>query len=288
MKTFKMLLGQGLALTVLVAPVFAASSSPHRYLALGDSVSFGYDPTVTVPNPQNYIGYPEILDPLVPKQEVNASCPGQTSASFLSGTDTSEVQGRNCEGAGGWKANLPLHVAYSGSQADFAVSQLKNSKSIDLVTLSIGGNDLLRVQQDCLSDPNFAGCVVTALGTQTAPGAALAAYGANLTEILRRLRKDAHYNGTLVLVTYVATSTDPVVIGAIAALNQVMTQVGSQFGAKMADGFTAFQIASLPYGHDPCEAGLLVRLSPTTCDVHPTRLGQTVLASTVLIAIFSR
>ena len=287
MKTFKMILGQALALMALAAPVFAASNPPHRYLALGDSVSFGYNPTV-VPNLQNYIGYPEILDPLVPKQEVNASCPGQTSASFLSGTDTSEVQGAGCEGKYGWKANYPLHVAYSVSQADFAVSQLKSSKSIDLVTLGIGGNDLLRVQQDCLSATSFAACVAAALvGTQTKPGA-LTAYAANLTEILRRIRIDAHYNGTLVLVKYFATSTDPVVIGAIAALNQVMTLVGSQFGAKMADGFTAFQIASLPYGYDPCKAGLLIRLSPTTCDVHPTRLGQTVLASTVVIAIFGK
>jgi len=71
-------------------------------------------------------------------------------------------------------------------------------------------------------------------------------------------------------------------------LNQVMAQVGAQFGAKMADGYLAFQIASTPYGGDPCRAGLLARLSPTTCDVHPSRLGQSVLAASVLAAIYGR
>jgi lysophospholipase L1-like esterase len=111
-----------------------------------------------------------------------------------------------------------------------------------------------------------------------------------LATILTKIRNEAKYTGTIVLVKYFATSTDPLVKQAIGALNQVMAQVGSHFGAKVADAYTAFQIASIPYGGDPCKAGLLVRLptSPTTCDVHPTRLGQGVIAATVLIAIFSR
>jgi hypothetical protein len=67
-----------------------------------------------------------------------------------------------------------------------------------------------------------------------------------------------------------------------------MAQVGAAFGAKMADGFTAFQVVSAPFGGDPCKAGLLTRLTPTTCDVHPTRLGQSVLAAAVLFGIYSR
>ena len=283
---FRMIMGRGLVLTVLVAPVFAASTS--RYLALGDSISFGYHPLPPPPQPiQSYIGYPEILDPLVPKQEINLSCPGQTSASFLSGSAATEVPGANCESMSGWKANLPLHTSYTGTQADYAVSQLLSNKSIDLVTIGIGGDDLLFVQYMCggPANPNFVTCVQGALSD---PKGALFAYGNNLATILARIRTEAKYTGTVVLVKYFATSTDPLVKQAIGALNQVMAQVGSQFGAKVADAYTAFQIASIPYGGDPCKAGLLVRLSPTTCDVHPTPLGQTVLATTVLIAIFSK
>jgi lysophospholipase L1-like esterase len=273
-------------LTVLGAPVFAASNS--RYLALGDSISFGYYPLPRPPQPiQSYVGYPEILDPRVPKQEINLSCPGQTSASFLDGSSATEVPGENCESISGWKANLPLHNSYTGTQADYAVSRLLANKSIDLVTISLGGDDLLFVQYKCggPTDTNFVTCVQEALSD---PNGALFAYGNNLGTILAKIRKEANYTGTIVLVKYFATSTDPLVKQAIRALNQVMAQVGSQFGAKVADAYTAFQIASIPYAGDPCKAGLLVRLSPTTCDVHPTRLGQNVLATTVLIAIFSR
>src|SRR5450631_1288732 len=96
---FRMMMGRALALTVLAAPVFAASNT--RYLALGDSISFGYHPPQPPPPLpiQSYVGYPEVLDPLLPRQEVNASCPGQSSASFLDPTTASqtEVPGENCE-----------------------------------------------------------------------------------------------------------------------------------------------------------------------------------------------
>jgi hypothetical protein len=61
-----------------------------------------------------------------------------------------------------------------------------------------------------------------------------------------------------------------------------MTAVGTAFGAKLADGFGAFQLASLKYQGDPCNAGLLVKLPDGTCDVHPSPQGQKVLAGAVL------
>jgi len=88
----------------------------------------------------------------------------------------------------------------------------------------------------------------------------------------------------LVLVKNYAPNADPLFIEAIGALDFYMTQVGTNFGAKFADGFTAFQIASALYGGDPCAAGLLIRLSATTCDVHPSPLGRDLLASTVIVA----
>lgn len=43
----------------------------------------------------------------------------------------------------------------------------------------------------------------------------------------------------------------------------------------------AFVAASAPYGGDNCAAGLLIQLTPTTCDLHPSAAGQTLLAQTV-------
>jgi lysophospholipase L1-like esterase len=296
-KDFRMMLSHALVLTVLAAPAFAGSEP--KYLALGDSISFGYHPVPSPPQPvQSYVGYPEILGTLTPTPDINLSCPGQSSSTFLdpSQAASSEVPGANCETITiqqppptppivipGWKTvPLPLHNSYTGSQAYAAVDQLLAHKSIDLVTISIGGNDLLYVQFTCSTSPNFPGCVQAAL-----PGA-LSNYGQNLAAILTRIRTNGQYNGTIVLVNNYALSTDPLVMQAIGALNQVMGTVGSQFGAKIADAYTAFQIASSPFGGDPCKAGLLARLSPTACDEHPSLVGQTVIATTVLNTIVSR
>jgi len=272
-KQLRMIFGQVVAFAVLAAPVFAANQTNYQYLALGDSVSFGYDPTILGAPPSKYTGYPEILSQLEflvnSKNQVNASCPGQTSGSYLVGGPDI-----GCEP---FKAAFGLHTNYTGTQASFAVSQLSSNKHIKLVTLSIGGNDLLIVEQQCSTAPSFPDCVASVL-----PGA-LQTYGTNLAQILAAIRLQANYGGTLVLVKYYPVNTDPLFTGAIAALNQVMVQVGTQFGAKFADGFTAFQLASALFQGDPCKAGLLVRLSATTCDVHPSLKGQQLLAATVLL-----
>ncbi len=275
LKQLKMKFGQALALAVLAAPLFAGDATNYQYLALGDSVSFGYDPTVAKPAPSKFTGYPEIVSQiefvLKPKKEVNASCPGQTSGSFLVGGPDI-----GCEP---FKAAYGLHTNYAGTQVSFAVSQLSSNRNINLVTLSIGGNDLLILEQQCSSAPSFADCVSAAL-----PGV-LQTYGTNLAQILAAIRLQAGYGGSLVLVKYYPVNTDPLFTATIAALNQAMVQVGTQFGAKFADGFTAFQLASALFQGDPCKAGLLVRLSATTCDVHPSHTGQQLLAATVLLTI---
>ncbi len=42
----------------------------------------------------------------------------------------------------GYRTMFPLHVKYSGSQLDYAVSYLKTHKNVRLVSLMIGANDL--------------------------------------------------------------------------------------------------------------------------------------------------
>lgn len=266
-----------LLLTLIVAPAFAGNATNYTYLALGDSISFGYDPTVTAPTPAKYTGYPEVVAAALnlsqPGKEVNAACPGETSGSFL-------TMGALDNGCQGFKDTIGLHVTYPDTQASFAVSQLLSNKHITLVTLQIGGNDLLLLQQSCPTDPSsFVACVKAGL-----PGT-LQNYETNLTQILTELRVQAGYTGELVLVEYYVPNNDPLFIQAIDALNQVMMGVGSHFGGTFADAFTSFQVASAFFHGDPCAAGLLVQLSATTCDVHPSIAGRNLLAATVLQAI---
>src|SRR3712207_6770089 len=67
----------------------AASSSAadeQTYLALGDSVPFGYrggEPPEAYQDAADFVGYPELVGEELGLEVLNASCPGETTASFL-------------------------------------------------------------------------------------------------------------------------------------------------------------------------------------------------------------
>jgi lysophospholipase L1-like esterase len=295
-----------LSCLLLLAPIgslSAANQTNYTYLALGDSVAFGFNPTLfppfaqipPLPTPAQFTGYPEAVAQvehlLQSKKEVNAACPGETSGSFINTmAPDNGCNGYGPQGQPPFKASIGLHTNYTGSQLAFAVSQLSSNKHIDLVTLGIGGNDLLLVEAFCIAhstDPlSFKACVTSPgmLGTPQVPGVVITSYAANLTYILTAIRQ--HYSGTLVLVNSYSPSADPLFIQAVAFLDGVMAQVGAHFGVKIADAFTEFQIVSAPppYNGDPCAAGLLIHLSPTSCDVHPSPLGRDLIAGKVIFA----
>jgi len=238
-----------------------------RYLALGDSIPFGFNPLVAV-NLDNYHGYPEFVSNGLHQKLANASCFGETSGSFISATAPDF-------GCDAWKAaGRPLFVQYSGTQMDFAVKYLRGNPNARFVTINIGGNDLALLQVGCNFDMT---CELAGL-----PGV-LGAYGNNLLTIFTRLRGDAHYTGPIVLLTYYAFNyQDPVQVGAFSALNGIASGIASGFGAKIADGFQAFFVATIPFNGDSCAAGLLIKLPNGTCDTHPSQAGQKLLAATVL------
>ena len=240
-----------------------------RYLALGDSIPFGYNPTVPV-NLNNYHGYPEFVSDGIHRKVANASCFGETSGSFLSATAPDF-------GCRQWKqAGNPLFIPYSGTQMDYAVNYLANNPNPELVTINIGGNDLAVLQQNC----NFELiCEVNGLP------AVLGTYGQNMLTIFTNIRVQAGYQGPIVLLTYYAFNyNDPVLVPVFMNLNGIASGIATSFGAKIADGFTAFMLAAAPFGGDSCAAGLLIKLSNGTCDTHPSRAGQLLLAATVLEA----
>src|SRR4051812_23087255 len=58
------------------------------YLAIGDSVSFGYEEPEVVPRPNyakasTFLGFPEHLGRALHLRVFNASCPGETTSSFI-------------------------------------------------------------------------------------------------------------------------------------------------------------------------------------------------------------
>ncbi|KFF60809.1 hypothetical protein JF66_02210 [Cryobacterium sp. MLB-32] len=274
-------IGTALACVLALVPLVPASahsdddSPSHKsYLALGDSVPFGYNPLLVTPGvaPSAFVGYPELLvDYARPKLRVaNASCPGETSTSMITGT-------RPDHGCQNYRQYVgALHESYTGSQLDYATNFLATNPRTKLVSVMIGANDALMLQDECVGlggDVNS--CITNGLGP------VLYTLRANLTTIYSALRAQG-YRGEFVAVTYYSTDyRDPTVTGSISAIDAVLVDVTKSFGGTAADGFAAFERAAKPYGGDTCAAGLLIRLTPSTCNIHPSPAGAALLAAAV-------
>jgi lysophospholipase L1-like esterase len=283
------LIGIGLAGTAMVAaaslmPALPASATPvsgpaagGTYLALGDSVAFGYVPPQAVPapdyfDPRSFVGYPEDVAGALHLRVSNASCPGETTASmFVPG-----AQSNGCENSLGspigYRTEYPLHVQYRGTQMQYALQYLAVHRHTRLVTIDIGANDVFLCQETtadaCASAAEFQ--------------AVLQQIGANLTTIFTLIRDVARYHGLLVALTYYSLSySDPAEVAGTKALDSVIASVTEKFGGKVADGFAAFEGPSAAFGGSPCAAGLLIKLPDGTCDVHPSPAGHLLLAQAI-------
>jgi len=243
----------------------AETPAAPEYLALGDSVTYGYDPRLAYPTPESkYIGYPTDVGAALSDTVVNAACSGDTSAAFVS----ADAPDHGCHAL---HAAVMLHVNYHGTQLDFATEFLRSHPSTRLVTIGIGLVDYFgcasQTSDHCVGElPSI-----------------LDSYRKNLGTIMERIR--TIYHGTLVLVNYFTMNyQEPIDTGGISKLNAVMAQVGQNYGAIVADTFSAFAAGSAAQGGDGCRAGLLIKTS-TGCDVHPTADGRNLMAKTIEAAL---
>ena len=267
------------ALPASAAPAASAywHSAKGTYLALGDSVAFGYVPPEAVPPPNyhdasSFIGYPEDVARALHLRVANAACPGETTASlFMRG-----VVSNGCENSPGsstgYRTQYPLHVFYKGTQLRFALRYLARHPHTRLVTINIGANDVFLCQETtkdhCTSQKELQGV--------------LNEIKANLTTIYSKIRHVAHYRGPLVALTYYSLSySDPNQVVGTEVLNSVIASVTQAFGGKVADGFAAFEGPSNAAGGSPCKAGLLIKLPDGTCNIHPSAAGHLLLAQAI-------
>jgi len=248
-----------------------------HYLALGDSVPFGYNPLRVKPGvkPGVFVGYPELAARMHDGglKLANAACPGETSTSLIAGT-------RPDNGCQDYRQFIgKLHRNYTGSQLAYAEAFVAKHHDTKFISMSIGANDVFVLQHSCATAPSPNTCVLAGL-----PGV-LDTIKNNLATIYTGLRA-AGFTGDFVAVTYYSTNySDPFTTGAVGALDQVLAGVTTAFGGKVADGFGAFQAAAAAFGGDSCAAGLLIRLPDNTCDVHPTRSGALLLAKALRTAV---
>jgi len=267
---------------LLVVAVFALGTATAkergdgeaaRYLALGDSVAFGYitQAGFEYVNPHNFIGYPEYVGDILRLHTVNAACPGETTGGFLS---LSAVD----NGCNAFRAEFPLHVMSVSSQLDFATTFLSTHRETRLVTIDLGANDAFLLEDACASASNPQACIDEGLP------ALLASVEANMQTILADLRATG-YDGAIIVVNYYSLDyTDATQTALTQLLNQALSAPAPNYGAVVADVFTAFQtVASKRAAGKTCQAGLL-NVDPQNqllCDVHPTQSGQRLMAQTI-------
>ncbi len=253
----------------------ASPAAGRDYLALGDSVTFGYREADTSPPPNysdasSFVGFPEDVGGALGFDVANAACTGESSASFV----FTDGQSNGCEtsrgGGSGYRTSFPLHVSYSGTQLQYAVQYLKSHPQTQLVSLMIGYNDLFVCQE------------TTADRCASEVPAVLTQVSTNVADILGAIRYGAHYDGQVVIVNYYsfdyANSADN---RSSQEVNGALDSAATPFHVQIADGFAAFQAAARPFGGDSCAAGLLTRLTSGGCGIHPSAAGQAVLAAAV-------
>lgn len=229
-----MMLRRGLRVFVLATiALFAFGSaaatdhpgSSNDYLALGDSVPFGYIAQVRFEyiNALNFVGYPDWTGLAFGLNEANAGCPGETTGSFLS----SSAPDLGCRL---YRQHAPLHVDYGSAttQMEYATTFLQQHSGTALVTIQVGSNDVALLEQACNNDPQ---CIAKGLPQ------VLATAAANMATILGGLRATG-YAGPIVIVNYYSTDySNQAVTQVTSALNQAISSPAPLFGAVVADAF---------------------------------------------------
>jgi lysophospholipase L1-like esterase len=171
-----------LAIVLLTALGASAASGPvyqaprAYYLALGDSIAYGFQPAKAeagLPPSKFNTGYVDVfaarMRALAPKiKVVNYACPGESTKTFIHG---------GCSGRGDVKG---LHNAYKGTQLAAALAFLRaHPGQVGPITLTLWGNDLFDDFAPSCKDPQ---CVVT----HSAAG--LARFTSRLSTIVGKLR----------------------------------------------------------------------------------------------------
>jgi lysophospholipase L1-like esterase len=245
------------------------------YLALGDSLAFGYSQAkfnslYPNENPAAFdTGYVDDFGRVLGLfdhnlQIVNDGCPGETTESFIDGPCAYQLE-------------FPLHHPYSGgpdsSQLSDALAYLgAHPGTVDPITIDIGANDALGLIEGT--------CKLEAACIQAGAPALFAHIAGNLALILGDLRAAAPHAQIIVLGLY--NPFGSTIAGAdqlTAALNETLAGVAAGVGARFADPLPIFNPAG------PLEAPticLLTNMCTPLVDIHPTDLGYAVLAGVIL------
>jgi lysophospholipase L1-like esterase len=174
------LVGVALTSAALVDAARGAPAPKSYYMALGDSIAYGFQPTKLKPGarPSDFAsGYVDVVAARLRKtapglRVVNYGCPGESTRTFVRG------------GCPAFTDRITLHDTFRGSQLKAALTFLRaHPNEVSPITLTLYGNDWLPVLLDTCK-----GKVTCARGRGPKEAAAL---GSRLGSILEQLRAAA-------------------------------------------------------------------------------------------------
>jgi lysophospholipase L1-like esterase len=243
----------------------------HYYLALGDSIAYGFQTQKALAGlpPEAFdTGFVDLFGARLRRLRpsivtVNYSCPGESTPSF----NTPCV----------WKASgHALHDDYSGSQLDAAITFLKTHRGrVSPISLSLNGNDIDAFVQSCA--PGDSACI------QAGAPAAIAAYQQRLRAIVAKLRRAAPDAEIILTGSYDPNvGAFPIADPLFAAVNSAESHVASHARAVFADPFPVFN----PQGDLEAETAAICSLTLvcSQADSHPSDAGYQALADVVWAA----
>jgi lysophospholipase L1-like esterase len=252
------------ALAFLVAVLVLAVSTPTSaattaglkayYLALGDSLAYGYQPDGDIVHGYADDFYTD-LQAQGTRSLTNLACPGETSGTFIHG------------GCPYWWSRKTL---YTGSQLNAALAFLASHRGrVSPVTIDIGANDVLAA-----FDPST--CTVGSNWPTV-----LSTFDSNFSFILGQLHSALKGQGDLIAMNYYdpyqnQCASNPEVLSLLQTFNAHIASDAAADNVPVADVFTSFGGATTP--------------NPNTCsytwmcsvfnDIHATDQGYAVMAST--------
>jgi lysophospholipase L1-like esterase len=293
---------------LVLAPAAVAKGPGSTYLALGDSLAYGYH-QAQFQNELKEKGFVEAanfndgyvddfgkaLKLLNPKLKiVNDGCPGETTETMIKG---SGVGPEFCAG-GPTGSPFPkafLHHAYPGAQLEDALAIAKESGT-GTITLDIGANDILQFLGHTCGFP------VTFTCTEAEVEAEIGHVVTNIAFILGQLRAAAP-KATIVFVSQY--NPYPTVLtpegrgdATVEALNGAIKSVAAGFGVKFANTARVINFSGTHGGPEAgdiptvcaltamCPGGKFNPASPEA-DIHPTKLGYAAMAGVLGAAYLS-
>jgi lysophospholipase L1-like esterase len=293
---------------LVMAPSAGAATLGSTYLALGDSLAYGFHhaqfyqelETKGFVEPATFEeGYVNdfanyYLKPFNPNLKViDDGCPGETSETFINGA-TPYPTSTYCAG-GATGSPFPkafLHHSYAGSQLSDALAILKSTPNVSPITLNIGSNDVLQFLEHTCGFPATFTC------SEAQVGAEYVHIQTNVSTILADLRAAAP-KAQIVLVG--AYNPYPTLLPApggdkdLAELNSLLASAAAKVpGTSFANSEPLFNPSGYLGGSESgdipiicaftamCPGGKYDPASPEA-DIHPTKLGYQVMGLVVAL-----